>query len=284
MGDPLECVQGLVFDDVYQLSRDAKPIQIYAVGDQIRVSQCRTPLSREALLTFMTPTGQSHQAILLTGRDLAILLPLGHMHPGVSYRLIACDAAAAKNGFERVRSAAFGRGTSVTMGDGTNRPIEDIVPGDVVQTVGMGTRMVTGVAGYRQPLCHRASAIRMDAGAFGIPADLVMRPQQRVFVPSGSVNMAARAGDCVNENDVTMMVSGAIAFVQLLFKTPCVFYANGLAVESHIADQTDGGSVAAGTPHKLAEMLNVPASSKLTAANSQSLKPDATHTKAHMSS
>jgi hypothetical protein len=284
MGDPLGSVDGLVPDDVYQLSRDAQAIQIHAVGDQIRVSQCRTPLSPEALLTFMTPTGQSHQAILLTGAKRVILLPLDHMQASVPYRLIACDVAAAKNGFERVRSAAFGRGTSVTMGNGTKRPIEDIVPGDVVQTVGMGTRTVAGVAGHTQLLCDRSSAVRVSAGTFGAIDDLVMRPQQRIFVPSGPVDMAALVHDCVNETDVTTMMSGTVAFVQLLFETPCVFYANGLAVESRIADQTQGTSIAAGTSHKLAKMLQIPASSEPMAANSQSAMVQTANTKTRMSS
>ncbi len=269
MGDPLGCLDDLVLDDVYQLHHDCQSVKIHAIADLIRLAPCRTALTREALLTFMTPTGDRQQAILLSAPDRTIILPLGHICPSTRYRLISSDVAGAKLGFDRARSAAFARGTLVTMADGSERQIEQLRAGDNVQIAGHGAQTISGVADHTHHLSTQTAAVRITAGTYGNHSDVVLRPEQRFFIPSGPVNMTTIARDDVDGGDVSLMTSGAIAFVQLFFDTPCAFYANGLAVESHIAELTMGAAKPAGKSSELASMLQMPASGGLAAANGQ---------------
>ncbi len=269
MGDPLGCLDDLVLDDVYQLHHDCQSTTIHAVADLLRLAACRTALTQEALLTFMMPTGHRQQAILLSAPDQTIILPLGHMSPSTPYRLISCDVAGAKRGFDRARSATFTRGTFIRMADGSERPIEQLRAGDKVQTVGHRTQIISGVADHTHCLSAQTAAVRITAETYGNHSDVVLRPEQPFFVPSGPVNMTTIARDNVDGGDVSLMTSGTIALVQLFFDTPCVFYANGLAVESHIAQLTMDAARPAGKSSELASMLQMPASGGLAAANRQ---------------
>ena len=266
--DSLDGVDALLLDDVYQLSPDTGRVKVQAVADQIRLAHCRTPLSPDALLTFMTPTGQRQQAILLSAPERTIILPLGHMGPSVPYRLIACDITAGRNGFQRARSGAFARGTLVTMADGSQRQIEQVQQGDVVHSTSHGVQTVAGRADHTQYLSQETALVRISSGSYGNEGDLLLRPEQRFFAPSGQVNIATLARDAVNDTNVYLLTSGTMAVVQLFFDKPCAIHANGLAVETHIADLT----TTAAKPANLISMLQMPAPSDLAAANTRSDK------------
>ncbi len=257
-------VDGLLLDDVYQLCPDAGSVKILAVADQIRLARCRTPLSPEALLTFMAPTGQRQQAILLSALDHTIILPLGHMGPFVSYRLIACDIAAGRDGFARARSGAFSRGTFVTMADGSQRQIEQVQKGDLLRSASHGVQAVAGRADQTQYLSPETPLVLIASDSYNNQGDLLLRPEQRFFAPSGQVNITTIARDAVNDTNVQLLTSGAMAMVQLFFDVPCAIHANGLAVETHIADST---TTTAAKPAQLARMLQMPAHRDLAAAN-----------------
>ena len=131
---------------------------------------------------------------------------------------------------------------------GGERPVEDIVPGDLVVTLDRGAQPVRWVGKRRLSARDLAAnphlapvRVTRDALAPGLPsADLVVSPQHRMMLAGlrtellfGNKEVLASAKSLINGTSVTPSdAPDGVEYIHLLFDRHEVIFANGAATES----------------------------------------------------
>jgi len=258
MGDALSFAAELVLDDAYELTRDAAPLRLSVItlSDhrlQLAVdTDCGTPgadVHLDSALTFMSPDGQIHEALLLvevntTGHAADIyLLPLGALTPRTGYRLVGIDTENTRRKFGQVACVSFTRGTHISLGTGEMRPIEDLRIGDRILTRDDGVQPLRWIGQSTLRAVGEFAPIRIRAGTLNNEHDLIVSPDHRLFIYQRSDEMGAgrsellvKARHLVNGDSVTVLDGGFVDYFQLLFDGHQIIYAEGIAAESMLVD------------------------------------------------
>lgn len=141
----------------------------------------------------------------------------------------------------------FTPGTILATSTGSRR-IEELLPGDLVQTrddglqpvIWTGRRRISGARLFASP---RLRPVRIRGGAFGIgrpDTDLLVSPQHRMLVRGAAVGEAfntpevlVAAEDLVNGRTVAVdLTPGDVTYVHFLLERHGIVVANGLQTES----------------------------------------------------
>lgn len=108
-------------------------------------------------------------------------------------------ASYSQTGFDSVKFVCFASGTRIACPGGA-RAVEEIAPGDIVETLDHGARPVRLAVRRRLDFataCERHRPVRITAGAFGpgrLPRrDLTVSPQHRMLLRGADVFVIARA-------------------------------------------------------------------------------------------
>jgi len=258
MGDPLSFASELVLDDVYELPYGTLAQRLSVLpgkGNLFRIApetEVGTPdatLHLDCALSFMSPDGAMHDALLLVEVDEAgaiadiYLLPLTALSTKVEYRLVGIDTQNARQKFAQVACVSFTRGTHITMSSGEQRLIEDLRIGDRILTRDDGIQAIRWISQTTVRAVGEFAPIRIHAGTLNNEHDLIVSPDHRLFiyqrsdkVGAGRSELLVKARHLVNGSTVTLMEGGFVDYFQLLFDSHQIIYAEGIAAETMLID------------------------------------------------
>lgn len=259
LGDPLTEAGELMLDDVYGLDPRARRVRLMladtAAAARFRVtpgSEAGAPghdVFLDAALTFMCPDGSTVEAVIfveVTPRaEVAevFLLPLAPIEARRDYALVSVDRAGAAARLAEIACVSFARGTQITLANGLQRPIEDLVVGDRVLTRDNGPREIRWIGTQTVRATGAFAPIRIARGALNNSGDLILSPNHRLFIyqrrdtiGAGRSEVLVRARHLVNGTTVVQSDGGFVDYFQLLFDTHEIIYAEGIAAESLLVD------------------------------------------------
>jgi hypothetical protein len=249
LGDPDAACPG----DVYELAADARPLRLIlcregaapaaVAGSEIGAEgDTVTPV---ALYRMMDPEGGRLDLLLLrVGRGPLATLPLAPAIARREYTLLAVEPPPPDVPLADLLCVSFGRGTLITLGDGRQRPIETLVPGDMILTRDHG----------RQPLRWLGRATLRATGAFapvvigkgrmGNAGDLIVSQHHRLFlyqrdrrpgVPMAEI--LVQACHLVDGETITLREGGFADYFSLVFDRHEIVYAEGIPCESLMVNE-----------------------------------------------
>lgn len=247
-GDGLAPPDAVCLGDVYELDPAAAPrrlaIRLEGSGQCIAAgSEVGRPGDRIRLIAryrLMDPEAASVELLLLeVAGGTHIALPLSPMGVAREYTLVAVEDAPADVALAHLVCVSFARGTRITLGDGRQKRIEALVPGDLVLTRDHG----------RQPLRWLGQATLRAAGAFapviigrgrlGNAGDLIVSQHHRIFLyqreraaglPTSEVLVQAK--HLVDDETVFIREGGFVDYFSLVFDQHEIVYAEGIPCES----------------------------------------------------
>jgi hypothetical protein len=236
MGDSLSFASELLLDDIYELPYGIEPARLsiqtrtdnsFCVAPDTDVGTPQAAVHLDCALTFMSPDGGMHDALLLVevdeNGDVAdiYLLPLTTITGSIEYRLVGIDTETARQKFAQVACVSFTRGTHITLSSGAQRLIEDLQVGDRILTRDDGVQPIRWIG----------------------QNDLIVSPDHRLFiyqrsdkVGAGRSELLIKARHLVNGYTVTVMDGGFVDYFQLLFDSHQIIYAEGIAAETMLID------------------------------------------------
>ncbi|SFR54126.1 Hint domain-containing protein [Litoreibacter janthinus] len=264
-GDPVAGVDDVCLGDGYSLKRSAqiysmdlsetigaglRPVFSVSDGSQIEVPGTRTRIC--ARLTFMTQIGASVDALVIAcDAPLArnYLYPLGPIETGVEYTLIAAEDSPREIPLADLTGMSFGRGTRITMSDGSQRPVERLQAGDRVLTRDNGMQEVRWVGTRTVQGAGEFAPVVISQGAMGNAEDITVSQQHRMLVSDwraevmvGSKDVLISAIDLVNDDTIYVRKGGFVEYTQLVFDQHQILYAEGVPTESlHMSQQILNG-------------------------------------------
>lgn len=253
----------LVLDDIYALAATSAPLSLDLVTGQAglrRKTGARNAVHLDCCLTLMAPDGTPHDALVLVeesaGLAIAIyLMALGDIVPDQSYRLVRIARETATRRFAEAAAGSFARGTRITMADGRMRTVETLAPGDLVLTRDAGKQPLRHVTQATMRATGRFAPVVITQGTLHNDADLVLRPDHRIFVyqrsdllGAGHAEVLIRARQLVDDVTVLRRRGGYVDYFQLVFDDHHIIYAEGIAAESHLVDTTTRYALPADVP------------------------------------
>lgn len=262
-GDVLGDAKDLILEDAYALpSTPAQPMTVaipdrdgpFLVAEGSACGSPGAPVFLDCVLTFMPPHGETIEALVLVETNLqqtrinrTYLYPMTAMSPGITYSLVTIDTENARARLAESTSISFTRGTRITLADGRQIPIEDLVPGDRILTRDSGPQPLRWI-GHQTVRAHAETApITIAAGALNNDAELTLSPSHRLFIYQridalkvGQKEVLVRARDLVDGVHVTQSEGGFVDYYQLLFDKHEIIYAEGIPAESLFVDQING--------------------------------------------
>jgi hypothetical protein len=262
-GDPLSFADELVLDDVYTLRAKAPvaPLDLIAGENGLWLARDHTvAVHLDCCLTLMGPEGNSQDLLVLVLEQDGLVLDihamaLGDLRPGRPYRLVGIARETATRRFAEAAAGSFAHGTRITMADGSLRAVETLQPGDLVLTRDAGMQPLVQVAQSTLRAEGRFAPVVIRAGALHNDADLVLRPDHRLFIyqrrdliRAGRAELLVRAAQLVDGERIFRRPGGFVDYVQLVFADHQIIYAEGIAAESYLVDETTMAALPAAAP------------------------------------
>ncbi len=261
-GDPLAPPDEICLGDVYEFTENARALILSVqtadndtcstAAGQLQVAQDSeigtpgTALSLAARLTFMAPDGGRAELVLIAlGDSTHVFLPLSPLDPVTEYTAIAASHDPGPVRLSNITSVAFTRGTRITMADGTQRPVEQLFPGDLVLTRGNGPQPLRHLIARTVRATGAFAPVAIPKGTLGNANDLVLSQHQRLFIYQRGPNritdraeLLVRARDLVDGENVTIRKGGYADYVSLVFDQHEVIYAECIPAESLLVNDT----------------------------------------------
>ncbi len=276
LGDPISFAEDMVLDDVYRLMADAKAnrLSLRPYGDHFRItddSELGAPgatVCLDCAVTFMSPDGETTDALVLVELDdtqhvaATYVLPLAPLTALVDYALVTIDSDGARARLAQVACVSFTRGTHITLANGAQMPIENLVVGDRILTRDDGVQQIRWIGQSTARASGEFAPIRIRAGALNNAHDLIVSPDHRLFIyqrsdrlGAGRAELLVKARHLVNGDSVTVMQGGFVDYFQLLFDRHQIIYAEGIAAESFLIDPRTAPAVPAELTRKMKSKL-----------------------------
>ena len=251
-GDSMSFMDEMELDDIYELAADATRQRLslhaqdngsFVIAEDSERGTAGHELHLDCLLTLMSPDGRSTEALILvevdTNGDVATvhILPLSPLEPRTEYTLVGTDRNCARQKFAEVACVSFSRGTRITMGDGLQRPVEDLSVGDRILTRDTGVQAIRWIGQTTVRATGDLAPIVITAGTLNNTHDLIVSPDHRLFVYQRTDQIGAgRANLLVNGDSVYVQQGGFVDYFQILFDRHHIIYAEGIAAESMLLD------------------------------------------------
>jgi hypothetical protein len=248
LGDPLAAPDEVVLDDVYELDDRARAHRLIlaapegagqAVAEGSEIGAPGTAITLLARYILMAPDGDRVEVLLLDlGGDRAVL-PLSPMAARLAYALVALDARPGDLRLADLLCVSFARGTMITLGDGTQRAIESLKPGDRVLTRDHGRQPIRWIGQSRLRAAGAFAPVVITAGTLGNTGDLILGPHHRVFLyqrqrlPGLSTSeLLVQARHLVDNDRIFVREGGWTDYFSLIFDAHEIVYAEGVPSES----------------------------------------------------
>ena len=277
LGDPIEQAAYLMLDDVYALTDDAerRHIAISAAAGAYAVASGEAgdegnAIGLDALLTFMNPSGETIEAILMAEIEEGAVARL-HLHPlapvpaKVPLRLVGIDRAAAAARLAGLACASFARGTAITLHDGRQADIETLEIGTRVLTRDNGAQPIRWIGRTTARASGPNAPILIREGVLNNARPLLLSPAHRLFVYQredllglGRAEVLVQARHLVDGRGVVQLEGGFIDYVQLVFDNHQIVYAEGIAAESLMLDDRSRAAVPDEVARRIAQGAVLP--------------------------
>lgn len=229
--------------DIYHLDPAAAPRRLEiagrAVGPSSEFGRPGAPVSVTARCQMMGPEGDAVDLLVLDLGGLRAALPLSPMGPRIDYTLLAVEEAPQETPLADLLCVSFARGTSITLGDGRPKAIEDLRPGDLVLTRDHGRQPVAWVGRATLRAVGPFAPVVISRSAFGNAADLILSPHHRIFLYQRdrrpglpTAELLVQAKHLVDGETVFRREGGFVDYFSLVFARHEIIYAEGIPAES----------------------------------------------------
>ncbi|MGY6549815.1 MAG: Hint domain-containing protein [Roseinatronobacter sp.] len=270
----------LQLGDTYLLSAAARPLALrltvsdgtaaprLAGMDANSTTLCAltrdAPVVVHARLRLMSADGDSVNVLLLGCCGHWLVLPLNPLRLGGSFTLIEIDREACDLRVGELVTSCFAAGTRVTLGDGSLRPVEQLVPGDLLRTRDHGAQTLRWVGRVTRRAQGVFAPVVFPVGSLGNLGALSLGPLQRIFLyQRGEKRLGTRpevllqARCLVDGTHVIQRETGYVDYFSLVFDMHQIIYAEGVPVESLLVSRATldrlpdqlAGSLADRFPH-----------------------------------
>jgi len=280
LGDGLDAWDEACPGDVYRLGADSAPLGLVlareggATGAREGDGAHRMPVAPgspigrpgETVLlrrrfSLMTAEGDGVELLGLEheagdGTVMAYLLPLSPLAPGTGYTLLRIEENPEPARLSDLVCVSLGRGTRITLPDGRQRPIEDLVPGDPVLTRDHGPQPVRWIGRATLRAQGAFAPVVIPAGALGNAGDLIVSQHHRIFLyqrhrhpllPTAEVLVQAK--HLADGTRIFVRAGGFTDYFSLVFDRHEIVYAEGIPTESLLVNE----ATLAHLPEALAE-------------------------------
>ncbi len=272
-GDPIGDMDCLCLGDIYALrntatiieldlqdktaaSIDARPL--FSVTAKSGIEVAGTPAHIAARLTFMTQIGASVDALIIACDAPAhrfYFYPLGPIEAGTGYTLIEAEENPRHVPLADLTGMSFGRGTRITMSDGSQRPVEELNVGERVLTRDNGMQTIRWIGKRTVQAIGEFAPVVISQGVLGNAENITVSQQHRMLISDwraevmvGSKDVLIQAADLVNDDTIFIRKGGFVEYTQLVFDQHQILYAEGVPTESlHMSQQ-----ILAGLPEDVA--------------------------------
>lgn len=239
--------------DIYELAQGAEAqklvlqrggeTQIVAEGSDLGAPGALVTIA--ARYTMMAPDGDRVELLALrvwaqVGLEAEyFVLPLSPMGPQIEYTLVKMEEPLPEERLMDLLCISFARGTMITLGDGTQRPIEALRAGDRVLTRDHGPQNLCWVGHVTLRAVGAYAPVVIAAGVMGNAADLVVSQHHRMFlyqrrkadgVPKAEILVQAK--HLLNGDKVFLREGGFVDYYSLVFDAHEIIYAEGIPAES----------------------------------------------------
>ena len=247
-GDPMLGPDLVVLEDIYELDADARPLRLVVLapeaGDQVvaeasEIGERGAAVSLVARYTLMAPDGDRVEVLLLDLGTNRAVLPLAPMAPGQGYALVAIDESPGDLRLADLLCLSFARGTMITMGDGRQRAIESLKPGNRVLTRDHGRQSIRWIGQSRLRATGEFAPVVITAGTLGNEGDLMLGQHHRVFLYQRqrlpgllTAELLVQARHLVDDDRVYIRTGGWTDYFSLIFDAHEIIYAEGVPSES----------------------------------------------------
>lgn len=244
--------------DIYELAQDAVPqtLILQRGGATQNVAQGSTLGTPGALVTIaarytmMAPDGDRVELLALrvwAERGFVgdyYILPLSPMGPQIEYTLVKMEEPQPEERLMDLLCISFARGTMITLGDGTQHPIEDLTVGERVLTRDHGAQEVRWVGHVTLRAVGAYAPVVISAGVMGNAGDLVVSQHHRMFlyqrrraggVPKSEILVQAK--HLANGADIFVREGGFVDYYSLVFDAHEIIYAEGIPAESLMVNE-----------------------------------------------
>lgn len=258
LGDALSFAAELDLDDIYELAPRARPRRLglvmegpgpFRVGAESEIGTPGAPVHLDCCLTLMPATGSVAEVLIFVETDdegrvaNVFAMPLAHIAPRTGYALVRVDRDGARQRFAQAACVSFTRGTRITMATGAQKPVEALMPGDMVLTRDDGPQPLRWIGQTTLRATGDFAPVRIRAGALNNEGDLLVSPDHRLFIyqrddaiGAGRREVLVRARHLVNGDSVRIETGGHVDYVQLLFDRHQIIFAEGIAAETLLLD------------------------------------------------
>jgi hypothetical protein len=258
-GDGLGFATDLMLDDIYALRAGAEPRTLslslqygrYVVGEDSALGQAGDTIHLDCAVTLMDDRQHITEMLVLVQVDAnglaraTYLLPLAPLSAKTEYTLLSVDTQTARQKLAQVACVSFTQGTQITLASGRQCAVENLKAGDLILTRDNGAQPLRWVGHVTQRATGAFAPIRIAAGTLNNCGDLTVSPDHRLFIYQrrdhlglGRSEALIRARHLVNGSSVRMIEGGFVDYYQLLFDTHQIIFAEGIAAESMLVDDT----------------------------------------------
>lgn len=262
-GDAIGGIDSLCLGDIYALKNTAAIIQLdlqdkgaasidarplFSVTAKSGIEVAGTAARIVARLTFMTQIGASVDALIIACDAPAprfYFYPLGPIETGTGYTLIEAEENPRHVPLADLTGMSFGRGTRITMSDGSQRAVEDLQPGERVLTRDNGMQTIRWIGKRTVQAVGEFAPVVIAEGVLGNAENITVSQQHRMLISDwraevmvGSRDVLIQAADLVNDDTIFIRKGGFVEYTQLVFDQHQILYAEGVPTESlHMSQQ-----------------------------------------------
>jgi Hint domain-containing protein len=240
-----------------------------SVGAGSEIGTLGDGLELESRLTFMGSDGSTVEVLIINNTDEGsydwsgeYFLPLSPLTPGMDYTLIDANIDPGHFDYSDYTCVCFTRGTAIRMADGQEKPIEDLVEGDLVLTRDNGAQAVRWIGGRTARAYGHLAPIVISKGALGNHSDLIVSQQHRMLISDwraevmlGSHEVLVKARDLVNSDTIYRREGGVVEYFHILFDSHEVIYSEGIPSESLHINATTLDSLAKDSRAEIIELF-----------------------------
>lgn len=252
-GDGLMGPDEVCVGDVYVLHTQAEPLRLVLtrpeagrqeIGPDSGIGAPGTPVRLVARYTLMAPDGDRVELLLIDLGTEAAVLPLSPIGTGVDYTLLAVEEPPENLALADLLCLSFARGTMITLSDGSQRAIEQIVPGLDILTRDHGRQPVRWIGRAHLRAVGATAPVVISKGTLGNEGDLVVSQHHRVFLYQRervagmtTSELLVLARDLIDGDAVYLREGGFVDYFSLVFDQHEIIYAEGVPSESLLVNE-----------------------------------------------
>lgn len=253
-GEGLAGLDDACLGDIYELDNGATPLklllqrdgdkQIIAPGSD--AGTLGAQVTHVARYTMMAPDGDKVELLALKAAGVAghYILPLSPIGAQIEYTLLKVEEPQPEERLMDLLCISFARGTMITLGDGTQRPIENLAPGDNILTRDHGAQALRWVGQVTLRAVGAYAPVVILAGVMGNAGDLVVSQHHRMFLyqrrKAGGVpqsELLVQAKHLADGERIFLREGGFVDYFSLVFDDHEIIYAEGIPAESLLVSE-----------------------------------------------